>query len=243
MIEVVFSNSAEGTLRFAQGWGEGAYRPACVGFAVEGNKQPSRMKQWMMTWRYHRKEKKKWQNAVVLTGDGGDVFALCLGLSMGSIAPDHFWENRADFFLERERLDLPPEQMDKAKEAAQRRLHKVQNNLEQICDRVMSGEPIRIWGGTSGEDRCMLSWFAAQMEKRSLTPGKVYLNELPEKYNLPQGGAVSWTDWAEVEPEKWGLLDRDLRREAPTDFCLDNRHCGTDYRRRTQTCGSWKTEP
>lgn len=218
MVEVVFSSSAEGTLKFAQGWGEGAYRPACVGFAYEGKKQPSKMKQWLMTRRYHRTEKKKWENAVVLPGEGRDVLALYLGLSMGSIAPEHFWDNREDFVLERERLDVPPDQMDRAKEAARRSLCKVRDNLEQICRRAASGEPIRIWVGTSGEDRCMLSWFAAQLDRRSLTSGKVYLNELPEKYNLPQGGAVSCTEWGDVEPEKWGLLDQKLRREAPADF-------------------------
>lgn len=218
MIDVVFSNSAEGALRYAQGWGQGPYPSACVGFAFAGNKQPPQIVQWFMRYKYQRDEKKKWKNAVVLSGNGTDVFALALGLSMGDIALENFWENRQNFFLERELVDVPAEYQEQVKKDILQRKEKIQNNLDQIYSRAMAGEPIRIWIGTSSEDRCMLAWFAAQLQDRNLTPTKIYLNELPERYNLPQGGAVQWNDWAEVSVEKWGVLDRELRRKAPEDF-------------------------
>lgn len=218
MIEVVFSNSAEGALRYAQGWGDGPYRPSCFGFVLEENETPSRLKLWLMQKQYQRREKKKWKNAVVLPGKGEDVFGLSLGLSMGNIAPDHFWNSREAFFTEKRLWDLPADAVNQAKQAAQRELEKVRNNLSQIYKRAHSGEPLRIWLGTSGEDLCMLAWFAAQLEQHQLTSARVYLNQLPEKYNLPQGGAVSWSDWGEVGPAEWGILDRALRREAPAEF-------------------------
>lgn len=218
MVEVVFSNSAQGALRYAQGWGEGPYCPACVGFAFEGNKQPPKIVQWFMRRKYQRNEKKKWENAVPLPGKPTDVFALCLGLSMGDIAPEYFWENRQKFFLESELVGVPADYREQIKKDVLHRKEKVQNNLEQICSRAIAGEPMRIWIGTSSEDRCMLAWFAAQMQERNITSAKIYLNELPEKYNLPQGGAVQWSDWAAVGVEKWGILDRELRREAPKNF-------------------------
>lgn len=218
MVEIVFSDSAEGSLRYAQGWGAGKYQPSCVGFAFEADEHPSKLKIWWMRRQYNRAEKKKWENAVVLSGSGADVFALSLGLSIGDIAEDTFWAKREAFLMERVGFDMPPEYVHQGKETVLRRIEKVKNNLEQVCTRLKNGEPMRIWLGTSGEDHCMLAWFAAQLEQRGLAGAKVYLDELPAKYNFPKGGVVSWADWAEVEHERWGLLDQELRREAEPDF-------------------------
>lgn len=218
MIEVVFSNSAECSLRLAQTIGKGPYRHGCVGFAFEGNRKPSRIRQWLMTRQYHRRQKQAWERAVVLPGSGSDVFAFPLGLSMGDITPEHFWENREAFLEQNALLDLPPDASEQAKQKAQAHLETIRENLDQLCARVKSGEPMRIWIGTSADDRCVLAWLAAQMEDRGCTCSKVYVNQLPEKYDFPQGGAVSWNDWGEMKPEEWGILDRELRREAPDDF-------------------------
>lgn len=215
MIEVVFSESAGGVLRYAQGWGEGKYCPSAVGFALPKSGRPSKIKQWCIKKQYERREKKAWEDAVVLSGSGRDVYALSLGLSMGKIAPGDFWNDRVALFAETRRFDGCA---DDAEKAAERQIEKVQSNLEQITERAAKGESIRIWVGTSGEECCMLAWFAAQIEEYARTPQKVYLNQLPEKYDRPQGGSILWNDWAEVEPGMWGILDRDFRREVSAEF-------------------------
>ncbi len=218
MLEIVFSDSAEGALKFAQGWGEGSYNPGGVGFAFEENEKLSKLKLWLLKRRYLRKEKKEWENTVVLSGNASDVFGLSLSLSMGDISADRFWEKREKVFLERTLFDLSPERAEEAKQSAHRRTEKLKDKLEQIYERASAGEALRIWVGTSAEERCMLAWFAAQLAKHGLTSAKVYLNELPTIYHRPEGDAVSLSTWGEVEPSRWGYLDRELRREVSSDF-------------------------
>lgn len=205
-------------MKIAQGWGEGPFRPSCAGFAFEDNKQPSKLKIWMMKRQLRREEKKAWENTVVLKGEHEDVFGLYLCLSEGNIAPDSFWEKREDLLMARELFDLPADMAEKTREALQNRLKNIRIRLAKICERAKNGEALRIWTGTSSEDRCMLAWLAAQLEEHGLLSAKVYLNQLPEKFNRPEGGAVLWNDWSEVEPANWGRLDRELRIEVSTDF-------------------------
>lgn len=218
VLEIVFSDSAEGVIKYAQGWGEGRYSPSCVGFGFEDNCRPSRLKLWMLRRQYQRKEKKEWESAVVLKGQHQDVFGLSLFLSVGDIAPENFWENRGNVLMEAKTFDLPGDQLENAQKSVQSRLETVQSKIKTICERAKAGEALRIWMGRSPEDLSMLAWFGAELVRSGLSHSKVYINELPEKYNRPEGGAVSYGDWSEVEVSQWGRLDQELRREAPEDF-------------------------
>ena len=213
MMDLVFSESAYGTLRYAQGLGRGPYRPACVGFGFENGKQPSRLRLWWMRRQYHKKEKKKWENAVVLEGKSEDAFCLALYLSIGKLSS----ENRETVLWNMARYDVLPEQVEAEKETVRDRLKQAQKTLNTICARLKSGESLRIWIGSSAEDRCMISWLANQLLRRNLGTAKLLLNQLPGKYQRPDGTFVSFKDWGEVEPLLWGQLDRELRQEVPTD--------------------------
>ena len=65
-----------------------------------------------------------------------------------------------------------------------------------------------------------MAWLAHQLVSRDLSTAQIFLNRLPDRYALPEGGAVSWENWGEVEPLLWGRLDQELRREAPADFLV-----------------------
>ena len=213
-MDIVFSESAEGTLKCAQGLGRGPYRPGCVGFFFEDGKQPSRLKLWLMRRQYHKKEKAKWESAVVLEGKREDIFCFALSLSIGK--PD----NREAVLWDLARYDVLPEQEEAGRQAVRDRLAKVRKNLDAICARARNGEPLRIWLGISAEDQCMMSWLAHQLVSRDLSTVQVFLNRLPSRYARPEGDMVSWENWGEVEPILWGRLDQELRREAPTDFLV-----------------------
>ena len=213
MMELVFSESAYGTLRYAQGLGQGPYRPACVGFGFENGKQPSHLKLWWMRRQYHKKEKKKWENAVVLEGKKEDAFCLALSLSIGKLSS----ENRETVLWNMARYDVLPEQAEAEKETVRDRLKQAQKTLDTICARLKSGESLRIWLGSSAEDRCMISWLADQLLRRNLGAAKLLVNQLPDNYQRPDGTFVSFKDWGEVEPFLWGRLDRELCKEVPAD--------------------------
>lgn len=216
MVDLVFEENAEGALRFAQGLGRGPYRPGCIGFGFEDGKQPSRLKLWWMRRQYRKEEKKKWENAVVLEGNREDIFCLALRLSIGR--PD--WESRESVLWNMARYDVLPEQEAAERQAVRDRLEKMQKNLDAICARAGNGEALRIWLGTSAENQCMMAWLAHQLVSRDLSTARIFLNRLPDRYARPEGGAVSWQNWGEVEPLLWGRLDQELRREAPADFLV-----------------------
>ena len=211
MVDLVFSKSAAGTLNYAQGLGRGPYRPGCVSFIMEEGKKPSRWRLWWMRRQYHKKEKKKWKSAVVLEGRREDVFCLALSLSIGKLDG----ESREEVLWNMSRYDVLPEQVEAAKRAVQKHLGQMEENLTAICARLKAGEPLRIWLGVCAEDQCMAAWFAQQMLNRKVRPAKIFLNQLPSRYQLSKGTAVSFESWAEVEPMLWGKLDQKLRKEAP----------------------------
>ena len=214
MMDLVFSDSAEGTLKYAQGLGSGPYRPGSVSFLFEDGKQPSRLRLWWMRRQYHKKQRQKWENAVVLEGERTDVFCLALCLSVGKLEG----EERETVLWNMARYDVRPEQAQAEQQAIRDRLQQAENTLDTICTRLNRGEPLRIWLGTSAEDRCMMAWLADRLLCRELGHAEIYLNELPERYDRPDGTQVSFAYWGEVEPTLWGRLDRELRRKAPADY-------------------------
>ena len=215
MLDIVFSESAAGTLRYAQGLGRGPYRPGGVGFLFEDGKQPSRLRLWWMRRQYHKKEKAKWEQAVVLEGRREDIICISLSLSIGR--PDC----REAVLWDLARYDVLPEQEEADRQAIRDRLDQVEKNLDVLCARAKNGEALRIWLGTSAEDSCMMAWFAHQLVSRDLGTARIFLNRLPDRYVRPDGSMISWTIWGEVEPLLWGRLDQELHREAPTDFLTE----------------------
>ena len=214
MMDLVFSEGAEGILKCAQGLGRGPYRPGCVGFCLEDGKQPSRLRLWWMKRQYHQKQKKLWEQAVVLEGRREDIFCLALRFSIGK--PD--LASREAVLWNLARYDVCPEQRDAEQQALRDRLAQTQERLDAICTRLQAGEPLRIWLSASAEDQCMMAWFADQLQRRNVHPVSLLLNQLPSRYERSDGTEVSYESWGEVEPLLWGRLDRELRKEAPADY-------------------------
>ena len=218
MLDIVFSSYAESALKSVPVRGnESPLLSAAVPF-FEDSRKPAKLKVFMMKCRYQYQRHREWKTAVPLSGSREDVFGLYLELNAGDIAPEHFWEKRKELF-DKEALFFPQEDGAEASDdAAQHVIAHVRSNLEKIYERAGKGEALRIWAGTSAEEQCMLSWFAAQLAEQGLASSKVYLNQLPEKYHRPVGGTVSCTSWAEVGPAMWGRLNQELCREAAPEF-------------------------
>ena len=214
MIDLVFSESAEGSLTYAQGWGDGPCPMPCIGIAYD-EKKPAFWKVWQDKRREKKKFRENWNHAVVLKTRKEDIFCLSLGLSQGDIAADGFWRHRKTLL----RTDLMERyETDQVERQLQARMEKVKTDLETICNRLAEGENIRIWYGGNAEDHCMLAWFAAKLREKKLPKIQVLLNELPGTMTRPDGVKIQQRSWGEIEPAQWGKLDQELRKEAKRDF-------------------------
>lgn len=214
MLEVVFSDSARGSLVVAQHYGAGEYHSGCIGIIghhedgsplTEAEVQTEREKA-------EARERAAWERAVPLGGRPDDVFAFSLALSMGDIREEDFAQHRQET-LER----LWASDADGTARAAER-LRKVMTELERLKVRLQEGEALRVWYGDQPEDRCGLSWLMAQLRPWKLPDCEILLVKLPEWEQETEDTLVRHSGCGDVEPGKWHRY-LSLAQPAPHLLC------------------------
>ena len=86
MIEIVFTESAAGSLKVAQHYGEGEYKEWCAWGIISGDETPTEEELEKIQKEYEAQARADWEAAVPLGGNGGDVFSLGITWSMGDIS-------------------------------------------------------------------------------------------------------------------------------------------------------------
>lgn len=92
MIEIVFSDSACGSLKMAQHYGQGDYIGGCTGVFISKHdgSQPTPEEISAAQKAAEEKECLEWKNAVPMGGNPNDVFGFSLMLSVGDISANDF---------------------------------------------------------------------------------------------------------------------------------------------------------
>ena len=199
MLEVVFSDSARGSLIVAQHYGAGEYHSGCIGIIghhVDGSPLTEAEVQAELE-KAEAKERAAWERAVPLGGQPGDVFAFPLALSVGDIRAEDFARRRQET-LER----LWAIEAD-GKEQAAERLRKAQTELERLKGRLQEGEALRIWYGDQPEERCGLSWLMAELQPWELPKCEILLVKLPEWEQETENVLLQHNGWGDIEPGRW----------------------------------------
>lgn len=203
MLDVVFSDSACGSLKCAQHFGEGPYRPSCIGviFSKEDG-EPTQAEIEAAQRRAEEAERLAWERAVPLGGDPGDVLGLSLNLSAGDISEAIPGPRRRAALLEQfgfvsqENLEADVDQLMAQAEAA----------LARILDESARGTAIRIWYSEAPDELCGLYWLMERMEASGTCRGEILAVKLPQPDWNADGDAVTYRGWGEVPPEAWGRL-------------------------------------
>lgn len=88
MVEVVFGDSAAGSLKLAQSYGKGPYRPGAIGVILlrEDGQEATEAEIEAARREAEAREKAAWESAVPLGGSAADVVSFSLALSVGDIA-------------------------------------------------------------------------------------------------------------------------------------------------------------
>ena len=215
MIEILFSDSAAGSMKCARGYGRGPFPGGTMGIILDGDATPAERAEALA--RAEEQERKKWEAAVPFDAAGQDILGFSLGLSAGDIRGD-FWEGR------REVLDrLSPYPMAEKQEAIRSSIHRGKETVAAFLDRVKGGEALRVWYGGQPEDLCGLCWLMAELENASWQ-GELWLVRLPEWEAGEGESLVRLSSWGDIGPGQWGgylyrqekapaLLPRALARE------------------------------
>lgn len=215
MIEIVFGDSACGSLKVAQHCGRGSYGGS-VGVVVshtDGSK-PTEQELRAAQWEAEEKARIAWENAVPMGGNAADVFSLGLAHSVGDIAEDGIGAGRRAA-LERLFGCCPGEM---GREVAAEILHRAQSSLNSIRDRTAAGEPLRVWYSSQPDEKCGFFWLMAQLCAWNRPMGAVMTVELPD-WEVKGETVVRHSGWGGVAPEAWSRYVTAQKEVPPALIC------------------------
>ena len=238
MLEIVFSDSACGALKYAQHFGQGEYQPGCIRVFVsrEDGTEPTAQEIAQAQRQAEEQERRAWEQAVPLGGNPGDVLGFALNLSVGDISEDVPGPKR-----QAELQKLYSFVVDDMEEDCANLQEQARQALDRILTASDCGELLRIWYSDDPDELCGFYWLMDRLEA-SGAQGPVEAIKLPRMACRDDGAVVSWRDWGEMGPGEWGrFLDlaqpvspetrrgcrltwENLQREnAPLRACLNGR--------------------
>lgn len=200
MLEVVFEDSAAGSMSAAIGWTGrtgGAFGPVVL--CQRDRQTPSRAEIRRLRQEMEVRERRSRVDAVPLEGRREDIVPLSLLLSVGPIDEDGVGPARRSV-LEALYPDFEEQRhLEKV-------LEKSRQGLAAILERAGQGEPIRVWSSRNPDDACGLCWLIAQLRPVGFEALDVTLVRLPEFQARPDGTVVQYAGWGEVEPHRFGRM-------------------------------------
>lgn len=223
MIEIVFSDSACGSLKAAQYYGKGKYQSGgiCVLFSPADGRKPTKKEVEDAQRDAEEKERLAWESATPLGGNPTDVYGFNLALSVGNISENTLGSQRQQV-LEHLYSIYPN---DQGSQAAQDLLQRAKANLQTVYELAAAGEALRIWYSNGPDELCGLYWLMAQLNQLKERCWKVYLVKLPE-WEAYDGNVVRKTGWGEVAPGEWHRYFA-LQKSASPVFCQS---CASHWR-------------
>ena len=219
MLDIVFDDSACGSLKMAQHYGEGEYQGGigmgCVFSDDSDGERPPREEIEKIRREMEEQERAEWEKAVPMGGNSDDVFGFNLVLSVSDISEDEpgILRQRALEWL----WSIYPGDMG---EQSARALLKtaVENYSKPVYERIAAGEPLRIWYSNQPDEMCGLHWFMAQLVRLEMPCENISVVRLPE-WEVDGNGAVGRpSGWGSVKPGDWHRY-LDLQEKVTRELC------------------------
>lgn len=222
MIEIVFSESAGGSLKMAQRFGEGRYQNGAMGIFIshEDGREPTVDELEEAKRELTEKAQSDWEKATPMGGNSSDIYVLGLMLSIGDISENPPGVRRRQT-LEHLFNSYPNDEGDLA---AREILGRAAEDLSFIHDRGIAGEPLRIWYSNQPDDMCGLYWLMSLFKQWNIREEQIALVELPAWKEGADGHCNRRISWAEVEPQEWRQYLA-FQKAAPSGFmegCADH---------------------
>lgn len=222
MVEAVFSESACGSLKYAQFFGRGEYGGGLLGIILEpSDGEPSEEEIARLQRRAEEEHRRKWERARPMGGRAQDVYGFSLCLSLGDIS------EKIPGPIRRQVLcaycgfspSVPGigEQLDRWIDGGA-------ETLRAVLERSAAGEPVRLWYSDQPDELCGFYWLLARLDGLEQC-GAVSAVKLP-RWDQRDNSVVTYTAWGDVPPGEWS---RFLPLEQPVSPTL-RRACANRWK-------------
>lgn len=201
MMDIVFSDSACGSLKMAQSYGKGKYIGGtfAVFISHEDGREPTQEEIEAARREAEENERLAWEKAIPMGGNRADVFGFGLVLSIGDISENQPGNKR------REQLEHLYDNFPNidVHQMVQELIENINEGLKKVRERAEAGESLRIWYSNNPDEMCGLYWFMGLLEEWKVHPEQVFIIKLPEWEANEEGNIVRRKCWSEVTPGEW----------------------------------------
>ena len=214
MIEVVFSESAYGSLQVGQSYGTGKYNSGATSVFIrkkDGSK-PTEEELREAQMQAEEKARRDWENAVPLGSQPKDIFCFDVAFSVGEITETGFGKQRRDA-LELLASVWP---MEDIISQIDDRLKRNQEALDSVLARCADGESVRVWYSHNPDEMCGMYWLLSQLRPLKQR-GRILLVKLPEWEYKDEMTICTHNGWGEIGPGEWGRY-QSIQQEAQPAF-------------------------
>lgn len=219
MLEVVFDDSALGSMRQAFAGGSAVQEGTALYGSLEGEREltPEEEARLQEQTRLRQQEeaarqRRGWAESLPMEGAPADILSFPLCLSVGEIREEGIGPQR-QAALE-SLMGHSPEAAQQVTEDLLERSRQARNTL---LARAGAGEAVRVWTSNNPDDACGLAWLAQQLSALGLETVQVIQVKLPDFYEQSDGTVLCWQGWGEVEPWLWGRL-APLGQRLPVNY-------------------------
>lgn len=222
MIEIVFSESACGSLKVGLSYGVGKYRGGATSVFIrkDDGSHPSKEELYEAQRQAEEKARQDWESAIPLGSKASDAYCFDLSLSIGEITETGIGHQRKEV-LNKLRSIWPKQAAD---DELEERILKDQSNLDSLLERCSDREPIRVWYSHNPDEMCGMYWLMSLLRPIKAR-GPVYLVKLPEWEYRENGVICSHNGWGEISPGEWGRYQTLQQEAMPAFFAL----CATKW--------------
>lgn len=199
MLEILFSESAAGSLKSAQHYGEGVFKGTAVTVILSDKESTTPERLEAVRKEAEEQERKEWEKTVPLGGNPDDIFCFDLSWDMGDITEDGIGEKRLAVLNA-----LYSVYDEDTQKGAKIQYDEAKSAFATVVNRVKKGEDVRIWYSDLPAERCGMLWFMAEMRNIDGYSGRVYTVKLPKYMFDEQTNTITELHgWGEISPSQW----------------------------------------
>lgn len=197
MIEVLFTESAAGSMQYAKSEKNIIGSTFGVVLLTDDGHNPTPEEIAREQARVEKEFRRKQENAVPMEGSPRDVACFPLSLSMGDIS-DPISDKRAAFIQSTVLIPGP----DFAG-IGQTEVNTARESLSKVLDAIEQGQPIRIWYSQNPDELCGLCHLLTLLPKNA----DLRVVQLPP-YELGENTMTTYSGWGEIDPMDFGRYQR-----------------------------------
>lgn len=206
MIEVLFTESAAGSMQYAKSLGNAIGEATSVVIFTDDGSEPTREELEQARAQAEEARRKWLETAIPMEGSPRDVVHLPLALSMGDIS-EPLSDSRAAFLQSM----ILIEEKDFA-DIGNAAVAVARTTLERIQAAAENGAPIRVWYSQNPDELCGFCHLMTLIPEET----EVHVVELPA-YEVKDSCVIGYSGWGEVDPGQFAAFLPRQRRMTATE--------------------------